>query len=113
MADLMIRYSYGNWYAMISNSQIDYKFAGATAEDQIVQVQAFQNAMADGGQSVVDGMSTFFSNIPEDQEADVFAQLFQTTDELYYQGALVFEAAEDSFLIDDIVEAGEALAAFL
>lgn len=113
MINLLIKWSYGNWYVMISNSEIDYKFAGATAEDQIENVKMFQNSMTEGFDSVVNNASTMFSNIPEGEEEQVISSMFDATDTLYFNTDLVFAVEGEGALLEDIVEAGEALAAFL
>ncbi|WP_258104508.1 hypothetical protein [Marinoscillum sp. MHG1-6] len=115
MPNLLIKYSYGNWYAFLSNSTKTYRFAGANAEAQIVRVRQLQNAMTEGSEQVIGEMRNVFAeeSVPEGEEAAVAEQLFGTTTELYFEGSLVYEATEGVELMTEIVEAGEALAAFV
>lgn len=113
MPRLLIHNDYGNWYASIGNTPVSYIFAGADGEAQIVQVRALQEAMTQGTQAVIEGAPQFFRDVTGDDAEDVVVQLFGTTSNLYFEGTFVFEGAAESTLIEEIEEAGEALAAFV
>lgn len=107
---LLINYAYGNWYASLSNSSYSYKFAGATAEDQIVHVRALRAAMKQGVTSVLQGASSYFASSELTDEftpQQLVGQLFSAK-EFVFEGMPIYDATEGSTLLDEIVEAGEA-----
>lgn len=113
MSYLVIKYSYGNWYAFPLTSDQSFRFAGATAEEQAVQVRNLSAAMEEGEGTLVENIGTFFSDYGGLTNEEVMTELFAATSELFYGTVPVFTAGEGATLLEEVVEAGEALAAIL
>lgn len=114
MATLTIRFTYGRWYiSSNASSGPGYYFKGETAEEQFVNVQRLQNAMVQGQGSVSAELPEIFDRVTPGQEQEIMDELFESTGELFFEANAVFDSAEGADLLVDIVEAGEALAAFV
>lgn len=113
MPTLMIKNAFGTWKMYVSNSPIEYTFSGADGEAQYLQVQALQDAMTQGTGQVTAELGNILQNIPPGDEPAVVQQLYGASTELYYGETFVYEAVEGSDLLLDMVQAGEALGAFV
>ena len=109
MPQLMIKYAYDNWRAYISNSDVEYYFAGANREEQIVRVRQLQESMRVGAGTVDQNASEIFSDRVGFDPDELAQQLFGTTDGLVFEGDTIFTASEGEVLLDVLEDAAYAL----
>jgi hypothetical protein len=109
MPTLLIHIADDNWVAEPANSGIQYTFSTIEG-DQEVAVQQLAAAMQQGEEALVNGVSEIFE-IPQGVDAEQVVQtLFNTTDTLTYIDRIIYGVVGEEMLLDDIVQAGEALA---
>lgn len=113
MGGLYIRFSGTGYISYVENTDVIYKFKGATAGDQLESVERLQQCMENGFNNVVANASDIFSNVGEGTEEDVMTFLFNSTDELYFGAEMIFSAGEGETLLTEIVEAAAELAEVL
>ncbi|MEE4411939.1 MULTISPECIES: hypothetical protein [Serratia] len=113
MTSVVIGFDGTSWMVTAEGTLVNYSFAGADAATQSANVQQLANMMMAGETQLSDNIIQLFSYIPIDQTgADVIESLFGGTNQLFLNEFAVYANVEGSIL-DVIVEAGEALLAFL
>ncbi|MDC0719039.1 hypothetical protein [Nannocystis bainbridge] len=111
MPALLIQIIDNQWVAEVANTNIRYNFLGANLGSQTQHVQYLAGNMAYNGED----MAEFNRLLPNALDLDgvaadvVTQQLYAGTDMINYAGRIVYSAVGDEMLIDDLVEAGEAL----
>lgn len=114
MPNMLIKCVYGTqWRAYVTNSPIEYTFAGDTVEDQLQSVKILSDAMQQGQGAVVQQVQAVFQNVASGDEQLVVDQLYMDSTELYFDSELIFASDAGSTLLLDIVEAGAELAAVI
>ncbi len=109
MIQLFIQWYDGFWYADISNSQISYRFAGATSEEGFQNVIMFQQAMAINRQAMIAQVQNIFVDVPVGEEVQAITTMLDASS-LSLRGEEIFTVAEEgATLADELIEASEAL----
>lgn len=109
MPALMINIVNGRWVAEVANTDVSYAFLGGSLEMQAQYVQNLSLAME---LNQTENLVSFF-NAPGVGSDTLAGQLFEGTDTIIYAGRAVYASVGDDYLIDELAEAGEALAAAL
>ena len=112
MPTLLIARLNGTWSASPANSGVSYTFQ-AVGGDQSVAVQQLAVAMQDGTGAVIAGANEIFVIPNGVTSQQVVESLFRTTDVLTYIERIIYGTIGDEMLIDDMSQAGIALAAAL
>jgi hypothetical protein len=111
METLLINVVNGSWVAEVANTTISYTFAGADLDAQAVNVQALADAMQAGVQTVNDAVAQIFAGIaPGNDDFWVTLSLFSNTSELEMGGESIYVCVQQDSLLDELVDAGLALA---
>jgi len=100
------------WFAVVSNTDILYKFKGATSAEQYTQVEALSRylQMYTDGETVTRMLPEMFENVTN--PTGVFDSLFRGTSSLALDEEVVIDLGANA-LAEEIMEVGEALLAAL
>lgn len=110
MSQLQFHVANGSWISTVANTNIEYPFIGDDIDQQAENVQLLATEMENGQQAVTVGIGDVM-DIDSIEAEEVVTQLFGANDVLVVEEAVVYTA--DGFLLQEVEEAGEALAAFL
>lgn len=110
MAQLLLHVAEGAWVSTVANTNIVYPFNGENLDQEAANVQELAEQMENGQEAVAAGIGDVM-DIDSIEAEEVVGQLFGANDVLVVEEAVVYTA--DGFLLSEIEEAGEALAAFL
>jgi hypothetical protein len=112
MPVLLISRVDGVWQASPANSGVSYAFVQADGTQDIA-VQQLAVAMQQGTGALVNGVPEIFV-LPDGVQAEQVVQtLFGTTDVLTYVSRIIYGVVGEDMLLDEIAQAGLALAAAL
>jgi hypothetical protein len=106
MPALLIHIIDDNWVLEVANTKIKYNFLGEGLDEQSEIVQSFAQTLANGSSDV-----TWLLDDGDLPAEELSQQLFSTTDMIIYMDKVVYGAAGEDFIIDDLELAGEALLA--
>jgi hypothetical protein len=107
--NLLIARVGGIWKAAPANSGVEYVFQTIEGSQEPA-VQQLAAAMKEGAEAVINGADEIFVVPPGTTSETVVETLFSTTDTLTYEARIIWGTVGEDFLIDDLAEAGEALA---
>lgn len=103
-----------SFYAITDNGEVKYQFIGKTLDDQLTSVRKLADYMAAGQQEVLSNIGNALNLAGRSKESAV-EELFKVNDELTFEEEFFFDATGTATLWfeDELIAAGEALAAFL
>jgi hypothetical protein len=113
MPSLMLHYEGGGWEIRVANTEeVIGLVLGEQGVDEAMAVRNLAAAMQEGAEAVVENAEFIFQNAAQ-IDIEFVNTLFGAADELLMEEAIVFGATEGATLLQEIIDAGEALAALL
>lgn len=99
------------WYAIVTNTDVQWAFRGVTEAEQFPLVQLLSTAMRDGTAETIQHLPDCLAIVEEDTE-QVFHNLFMSTNQLMYEDNLLYGTAVDELALaaeDEILQQAGAL----